>query len=146
MRVKLKFPSEKPCIIYPFTVRITDLNYGNHVGNDTILRYAHEARMHFLATHGMNELSAGGSSLIMADAQIAFKHEAFYGDELIAELYIEDMSERFFNLLYRIYKIKQGKAVDVAHIKTGMVCFDYNTRKTVEMGQALKNLLLSFKN
>ena len=42
MRVKLKFPDEKPCIIYPFSVRITDLNYGNHVGNDTMLRYAHE--------------------------------------------------------------------------------------------------------
>ena len=146
MRVKLKFPDEKPCIIYPFSVRITDLNYGNHVGNDTMLRYAHEARMFFLKSHGMDELHAGGTSLIMADAQIAFKHEAFYGDELIAELYIEDMSDRFFNLLYRIYKIEQGKAVDVAYIKTGMVCFDYDTRKTVTMGEGLKNLLLSFKN
>ena len=146
MRVKLKFPSEKPCIIYPFTVRITDLNYGNHVGNDTILRYAHEARMHFLATHGMNELSAGGSSLIMADAQIAFKHEAFYGDALQIYVFIDELSDRSFSLLYRIIKQEQETAIDIAHVKTGMVCLDYNTRKTVQMGQALKNLLLSFKN
>lgn len=146
MRVKLKFPSEKPCIIYPFTVRITDLNYGNHVGNDTILRYAHEARMHFLAAHGMNELAAGGSSLIMADAQIAFKHEAFYGDALKIHVFIDELSDRSFSLLYRIIKQEQETAIDIAHVKTGMVCFDYNTRKTVQMGQALKNLLLSFKN
>lgn len=146
MRVKLKFPNEKPCIIYPLFVRITDLNYGKHVGNDTILRYAHEARMHFLAAHGMSELAAGGTSLIMADAQIAFKNEAFYGDALQIHVFIDELSERSFSLLYRIIKQEQETAIDIAHVKTGMVCFDYTARKTVAMGADLKNLLLSFKN
>lgn len=29
-------------------VRITDLNYGGHVGNDTILSIIHEARVQYL--------------------------------------------------------------------------------------------------
>jgi len=33
-------------------VRITDINYGGHVGNDRLLVFAHEARMRFLQHYG----------------------------------------------------------------------------------------------
>ena len=42
-------------------VRITDLNYGNHVGNDKVLTFLHEARVRFLNSFGYSEFNLEGS-------------------------------------------------------------------------------------
>jgi acyl-CoA thioesterase FadM len=54
-------------------IRITDVNYGGHVGNDTVLTLLHEARMQFLKHHGFSEMDFGGAGLIMSDVIIEFK-------------------------------------------------------------------------
>ena len=46
-------------------VRITDINYGGHVGNDTILSLIHEARMQFLNSLSYTEMNCGEIALIM---------------------------------------------------------------------------------
>ena len=141
-RVKLKFPDEKPLFTATIPVRVGDLNYGNHVGNDAILSIIHEARMQFLRMHGYSEMNAGGVGLIMADAMIAYKGESFYGDILTVAVYSDDISERSFDLLYKITAIRNGEIATIAHAKTGMVCFDYQERRIVLMNEALKNLLV----
>ena len=50
-RIKIEFP-EKFAYSTNIPVRITDINYGGHVGNDAILSLIHEARMQFLENHG----------------------------------------------------------------------------------------------
>ncbi|HEX8659636.1 MAG TPA: thioesterase family protein, partial [Hymenobacter sp.] len=51
-RVKVALPDT-----FSFTtelpVRITDLNYGGHLGNDALLGILHEARVHFLRSVGV---------------------------------------------------------------------------------------------
>ena len=67
---------------FPFTVeipvRITDLNYGGHVGNDSMLSLIHEIRVQFLRHHGYGELAArdmrvplAGMVLLVAGVQVA---------------------------------------------------------------------------
>ncbi len=77
-RIKLELPSA-----FSFStkipVRITDLNYGGHVGNDTILTFIHEARIQFLKNAGYSELDFAGVGMIMSDVMIEFKNELFYG-------------------------------------------------------------------
>lgn len=51
-------------------VRITDINYGGHVGNDTVLSILHEARVQFLNHFGYQELNESGVGLIMKDVAI----------------------------------------------------------------------------
>jgi len=84
-RIKLK-----PLDLYPFNieiiVRVTDLNYGGHLGNDKLLALVHEARVAFLADFDFTELDCGGVSLIMADAALMFQGEAFAGDTLKIEV------------------------------------------------------------
>ena len=63
-------------------IRISDLNYGNHLANQNFLVYAQEARMRFFEKFGLSELDFGGSSLIQADAAIIYKGEGYYGDHL----------------------------------------------------------------
>ncbi len=140
-RVKLKFPSEKSLFTATISVRIGDINYGNHVGNDAILSIIHEARMQMLGSVGFTELDAGGNSLIMADVMIAYRGESFYGDVLKVQIYADEITAFTLDLLYRITTLRNGVNIDVAHAKTGMVCFDYKERKVVSMNEPLKMLL-----
>lgn len=110
-------------------VRIGDVNYGGHVGNDAILSIIHEARLQFLKHHSYSELDLGGVSLIMADVGIEFKKEAFYGDTIIASVAADDFQRVSFDLIYKLEKMIDDKRVIIAIAKTGMVCFDYQNRR-----------------
>ena len=140
-RVKIKFPAENPLFITTIPVRIGDINYGGHVGNDAMLSIIHEARMRMLCSKGYTEMNAGGNSMIMADVMIAYRGEAFYGDVLTVHIYAEEIMERTFDLLYHITTIRNDNPTDIAHAKTGMVCFDYEARKVAHMTGELKNYL-----
>ena len=71
-RVKVELPGN-----FTFSakipVRITDINYGGHVGNDTILSILHEARVQYLKHYGYTELNFGGTGIIMSDVAIEFR-------------------------------------------------------------------------
>ncbi len=45
-RIEVQLP-EKFIFSTELAVRVTDLNYGNHVGNDSTLGLMHEARLQF---------------------------------------------------------------------------------------------------
>lgn len=140
-RVKIKFPDEKPLFSCSISVRIGDINYGNHLGNDSVLSIIHEARMQLLKSWGGNELDIKNNSLIMADVVISYRGEAFYGDKLNVEIYADDITDRSFDLLYHISTEQNEQIKDIAHAKTGMLCFDYNIRKIALMSEELKTLL-----
>jgi acyl-CoA thioester hydrolase len=116
-------------------IRITDLNYGGHVGNDTILSLIQEARVQFLSQMGYTELKLDNVSLIMSDAALEFKSELFYGDVITAFVAAADFSRVGFSFYY---KLTNGKEQVVALAKTGMVCFDYETRKVVSLPDAVR--------
>lgn len=142
-RVKLQFPGKKAIFATDIPVRITDLNYGNHVGNDAVLSIAHEARVQMLQSFGYTELDIGGCGMIMADAAIVFKKEGFYGDRLRIEIFTGDTTSVSFELLYRISTQRNGTSILIAEVKTGMVCFDYAKRKVCETPVAFLEKLTS---
>ncbi len=131
-RVKLELPP-----VFHFSavipVRITDLNYGGHAGNDTFLTYIHEARIQFLKSKGYSELDLGGAGLIMSDVMIEFKNEVFYGDVITASVAAGEFTKYGFDLFYNLETTREGKTLLVAKAKTGMVCFDYQNRKIVSV-------------
>ncbi len=140
-RVKIQFPDNNPLYIADIPVRITDINYGNHLGNDSLLSIIHEARVQMLYQHGFTEMNAGGNSLIMADVAIAYKAESFYGDKLRVNIYSDEIQTGSFTLLYNITAMRGEKPLPIAHASTGMVCFDYTTRRIMPMTDTLKNFL-----
>lgn len=131
-RIKLHLP-QTFSFSTQIPVRISDINYGGHVGNDAILSLVHEARMQFLKNAGYTELDFAGVGLIMADAAIEFKGEAFYGDVLKVYVTAEEISRFGFELYYKL--VKGEKETLVALAKTGMVCFDYSNRKVTSVPQ-----------
>jgi acyl-CoA thioester hydrolase len=116
-------------------VRITDLNYGAHLGNDALLSILHEARLQLLHHFGYTELDLGGASLIMADVAIEYKGEGFYGDVLTLKLAFDDVHKYGFDITYHVLN-QAGK--EVARAKTGMLCFNYQERKLMALPDEVK--------
>jgi acyl-CoA thioesterase FadM len=141
-RIKIEEPAS-----YPFStnirIRITDLNYGNHVGNDAFLSLVHEARVQFLESKGYSELNTEGFGLIMADAAIQFKNELHYGDTVTIEVAAFGFSKMGFDLVYRLTKLKDGKPMIVGIAKTAMVLYNYTERRPVMLTNSIRQQLES---
>lgn len=139
-RIKIQTPE-----IFSFTtsipVRITDINYGGHVGNDRLLSLLHEARIHFLANAGYSEVNFAGAGMIMADVGIEFRNELFYGDTVLASVTAAEFSRVSFDIYYKLEKETDGKRVLVALAKTGMVCYDYQQKKITAIPEEARQKL-----
>lgn len=133
-RVKLDIPENK-IFDTNIPVRITDINYGNHVGNDALVSIVHEARMQWLSTNNFTELNIGGAALIMADLAVEYKAESFYGDTLNVAISIGEITKISFEIFYEITTNRNDKKILIANAKTGMVCFDYDARKVTGIPQ-----------
>ncbi len=131
-----------PCSGYPFStglvVRVTDLNYGGHLGNDRLLALLQEARVAFLAEHGWSELDCAGAGLIMTDAAVQYRGEAFAGDLLDIEVAVGDATRTGFRIFYRM--TRRGDETIIAVAETGMACFDYQRRRVAPLPAAVHRL------
>lgn len=131
---------------FPFTtqipVRVTDLNYGGHVGNDSILSLIHEIRVQFLVHHGYEEFNLAGAGLIMTDVAIEFRSELFYGDILWASVAAAEFSKVGFELYYKLEKKAGEKMISVAHARTGLICYDYKAKKIISVPKEVCTKLL----
>jgi acyl-CoA thioester hydrolase len=136
-RIKIDLP-EKFSFSISIPIRITDLNYGGHVGNDAILSLVHEARMQYLRQFGYSEMNLGGIGLIMIDAGIEFKNELFYGDVVIVSVTCNPFSKVGFDIYYKLEKEINGSRKLVAVVKTGMIGYDYNTKKIITIPEEVK--------
>lgn len=128
-RIKIDLPAK-----FPFTatvpVRITDINFGGHVGNDTILSIVHEARAQFFTHCGYTELDFAGAGTIMSDVAIEYKNQIYYGDSILASVAVGEITKVAFDLFYKLEKRSaEGKLIPVAFAKTWMVCYDYDKKK-----------------
>lgn len=139
-RLKIDLPEHR-LASFAIPVRITDINYGNHVGNNAMIEIIHEARFRFLQKYGFTELDAGDIALIMSSILVEFKNECFYGDLLRVELYAGEISRVEFDLFYEITTERNGKILQIALAKTTMVGFDYKDKKVKSLSTTLKNIL-----
>ena len=114
-------------------VRICDINYGGHLGNDRYLSIFQDARLRYLEQFGYSELDIGeNTSLIMSQVHIDFKAEAFWGDRLTVYVRISKMKSIKFMIEYLMIKDDDQTKV-VATGYTEMVGFDYQNRKVKKL-------------
>ena len=117
-------------------VRIGDINYGGHLGNDTLLSILQEARVQMLAQHGWSEMNVEGAGLIMTDAAVMYRAEVFYGDSLTIRIQATDFARTGCDLAYQVTNKSTGK--EVARAKTGITFFNYAERKVIAMPEAFR--------
>lgn len=126
-RNNLAFPA--PAIYsHPVRLRIDDINYGQHLGHDTLVSLLHDARCGWLATHGLTELTVDGESLgwVVAELVVNYRAEAFYADELQIELAIGEISSKGAEIFQRVVR---NDGIEIALAKVAVVFFDYVARK-----------------
>lgn len=127
-RIKIELP-EHFAFQTELSVRVGDLNYGNHLGNDAVLTLMHEARRRFLAALGIEEIGADGIGFVIADAAVVYRAQAFFGDRLRIEVAAGECASRSCDFFYRVSHAADERTV--AEAKTGAVCFDFRAQKAV---------------
>jgi acyl-CoA thioesterase FadM len=135
--VKIKEMKAKEYFSGSYKVRVGDINYGGHMGNDKVLLLFHDARIFFLEERGFSESDIGGPGLIMGDAHVYFKKEVFRGDELKVYIHIDGVTELSFEIHYSVMR----DDVQVIHGHTKMIAFDYERRRVVRIPEAFTKSL-----
>jgi acyl-CoA thioesterase FadM len=125
-RIKLEIP-EKFEFSTKIPVRITDINYGNHLGNDALLSLIHEARVQYLNKINLSEMDAGGCGIIMVDSAIIYKSEIHYGDVLVFNVAVNEITNTGCDFYYQILSGRDSGTAAIA--KTGIVFFNYQLKK-----------------
>ena len=129
-RIQIDFP-DKIVFSCDAPIRITDLNYGNHLGHDTLVSILHDARARFFAANEMHEGDIDGMGIILVDLAVSYRAQTFFGQTLRIEVAVGDTSSRGCDLVYRVTETKEGALVALA--KTGILFFDYESNRVVKM-------------
>lgn len=140
--IQINFP-DKSIYSHDISVRITDLNFANHLAHDSIISLLHEVRAQFFLANNMSELDIGGASIIMADIAVSYKAEAHFGQVLTVEIALGDFYSKGCDMYYRMFSNETGTVVAIA--KTGLVFFDYETRKTVAVPRSFLQIANNYK-
>jgi acyl-CoA thioester hydrolase len=139
-RIKLTIPGNTIASV-AIPVRITDINYGNHLGNDALVSIVHEARVQWLKANNYTELNVEGTGLIMSDLAIEYINESFYGDDLRINISAGEITRVSFELFYTVQVSRNEKTILIARAKTGIVCYDYAGKKVAPVPEKLKRIL-----
>jgi len=114
-------------LVIPITVRIGDINYGNHVGHQNFFLYFQEARLAYLRQFGFSELDIFGFGMIICAAECSYKQQLFLGDEIMVGCRISDLKSKRFVMDYRIERTDTLCATG----STNNLCYDYQSKRVV---------------
>ncbi|OEC34201.1 Acyl-CoA thioesterase FadM [Pseudomonas cuatrocienegasensis] len=136
-RLTLKFPEDQFCYNTHLTVRVTDINAANHLGNDSMISMISEARARFLFEFGIEETREDGTGIIVTDLATTYRAEAHARDQLLFEVGVMDFNRYGGDITFRISRPADGALVAMA--KSGFVFFNYKTAKVVAMPTAFSD-------
>ena len=118
---------------------MSHINYGGHLDNALLLSVVSEARVRFFKSLGFSELDVEGVGIVVADAALQYKSEAFHGETMVVEMTAADFGKFGCDLLWRMSDQASGR--EVARGKTGIVFLDYSTRKIAPVPQGFRDKL-----
>jgi acyl-CoA thioesterase FadM len=130
-RLKLDFPDDLFIFSTQLTVRVTDINGANHLGNDSMISMISEARARFLFDYGVQETGPDGVGIIVTDLATTYKAEAHARDQLVFEVGVMDFNQYGGDIIFRVSRPKDGKLVAMA--KYGFVFFNYQRSQVTPM-------------
>ena len=136
-RLQLNFPDDQYCYTTMLTVRATDINAGNHLGNDSMISMISEARALFLFEYGVAETESDGTGIIVTDLATMYRAEAHARDQLLFEVGVMDFNKYGGDVIFRITRPKDKKLIAMA--KQGFVFFNYKTSQVVAMPEEFES-------
>jgi len=131
-------------ILHRLSVRFRDCDPLGHVNHAVYLTYLEQARFTLwrkqLAPDDPGQRRGGpGVGIILAHAEVDYRSQARYGDELEVRLSLDAFGRTSFTYAYEIVDVPTGRLVATA--KTVQVHFDYDREKSVVIGDELREKL-----
>ena len=107
------------------TIRVSDLNYGNHLAYDRVLSLAHQARVEIFSDWNVTEFDLGDqkTGLVVSDVAVNYQGEGALNDDLRIEIAATEIGAVTFRLNHCFTSSKTGS--DIALAEIGFVGFDY---------------------
>jgi 4-hydroxybenzoyl-CoA thioesterase len=127
-RVRIDLP-ERFAFRTELALYIGHINYGGHLDNALLLSVVSEARVRYFKSLGYTELDVEGVGLVMADAAVQYRSEAFHGETMVVDMSPANLHGKGFDLVWRMSDRATGR--EVARGKSGMLFFDYGQRKVM---------------
>lgn len=125
-RIQIELPAQLP-FSTEITLYLSHMNYGGHLDNALLLTIVSEARARFFKSLGYTELDVEGVGIIVSDAALQYRSEAFHGEVMVVRMGAAEFGSKGCDLLWCMNEKTTGR--EVARGKTGIVFFDYTTRK-----------------
>ncbi len=129
-RIRIDLPDHLP-FATDIALYQSHINYGGHLDNALLLAVVSEARLRYLKSLGYTELDVEGVGIIVADAAVQYRSEAFHGEVMQVSMGAADFGKYGCDLLWLMREAQSGR--EVARGKTGIVFFDYGARKVAEV-------------
>ncbi|MDR2839578.1 MAG: thioesterase family protein [Azonexus sp.] len=126
-RIKIDLP-ERFTFATEVPIYVSHINKAGHLDNVALLALVTEARMRFFRALGYDdELEVDGVGVILADATLQYRAEAFYGETMVIEIAATDFNKYGCDIVWRVSDKAGGR--EVARGKHGIMFFDYAARK-----------------
>ncbi|HEX4918598.1 MAG TPA: thioesterase family protein [Limnobacter sp.] len=136
-RLNLQFPDDHFVFETSLSVRITDINAGNHLANDSMISMISEARARFLFHFGVEEMNVDRIGIIVTDLATMYKNEAHARDLLRFEVGVMDFNKYGCDIIFRITRPADGLLIALA--KSGFVFYNYDHSKVVLMPERIRD-------
>ena len=125
-RIQIDLP-ERFVYSTELTLYLSHMNYAGHLDNALLLSLVSEARARFFKSLGYSELNVDGVGIVVADAAVQYKSEAFHAEVMVVGMSAADFGSKGCDLLWCMHEKSSQR--EVARGKTGIVFFDYAARK-----------------
>lgn len=120
-------------------IYISHINRGDHLGNDSLISFLNEARVHYMAAHGVDEYLQNGYLLVNADLAVNYLSEGRYGETLKIEVVASEFHKYGCDVAYRVTEASSGRAIAVA--KTAHLLMDPGSGKPMLAPPSLRQKL-----
>lgn len=125
----------------PLTVRVSEINYRNHVSYHNYLLYFQEARIAYFNQLGCSERDIYGVGMVISEATCRYKRQLFLGDAIRVYCGVETLEPKMFQMGYQIEKDGEVCAVG----STTNLCYDYQLEKVVSLPDAFVDAIRSYE-
>jgi acyl-CoA thioester hydrolase len=128
---------------YPVRLQLRDINHAGHMGNDTLVSLLGAAQAEMFHSLGLSEIDLGDgqTGIIVSDAVVNYKAEAFMFDELLIDTHAAEFGRNSFRVFQRVTR---GETI-IALAEKGLTTFNYTSRKVVPIPDTLLRALAERK-
>jgi len=134
-RIQIELPEQLPFRV-ELPLYLSHLNAAGHLDNALLLTLVSETRARFFKALGYKESNVEGVGVILADAAVQYRSEAFHGETMVVAMGVDDFNKYGCDLPWLMSDRDSGR--EIACGKSGIVFFDYQARRIAPLPAAFR--------